>query len=294
MTTSPSKYSSFIKTISPVLSNTVFKKIIKDEELEIVKRRALKYQSYNNTKLNTYQDFFEDLYHSMLKNYRNEFIYKNEITNKVLLGKHNLNTTTILNEFRIGKSIADLVMLNGTSIVYEIKTEYDSTERLLNQIQEYRKTFLNITIVTHYSVVDKYESFLLKHNLDSIGLLVFSNRNTLTEKIKPIEDSSFLSIDYMFKCLRKGEYTQLVKEYYGHTPNVPNTRLFKECLKLSQSINEIEFHNLMFSYLKKRTIKERKIVSSQKTPTFLKHISICSDFKKEEFEKLYSFLNKKL
>lgn len=294
MTTNLSKYASFIKTISPVLSNTVFKKIIKDEELEIIKRRALKYQSYNDTKLNTYQDFFEDLYHSMLKNYRNEFVYKNEITNKILLGKHNLNTATVLNEFRIGKSIADLVILNGTSIVYEIKTEYDSPERLLSQIQEYRKSFLHVVIVTHYSVASKYESFLIKHDLNNIGLLVFSNRNTLTVRIKPTKDSNFLDINYMFKCLRKQEYSHLIKKYYGYVPKVPNTRLFKECLNLSHSISKIEFHELMFSYLKKRTIKEKKIVSSQKTPTFLKHISICSDFNKEDFDKIYSFLNKKL
>ena len=295
MATIQPTYASFLKTISPVLSNSVFNKIVKDEELEIIEKRASKYASYNSAvKLNTYHDFFEHLYVSMLKNYRSEFIYKNEIINKILLGRYSLNTATVLNEFRIGKSIADLVMLNGTSIVYEIKTEYDSPERLFSQINEYRKSFLNIVIVTHHSVSDKYEAFLSKHDLNNVGLLVLSNRNTLTPKIKSTEDSSFLDITYMFKCLRKDEYSRLIKKYFGYVPNVPNTKFFRECLELAKKIDKKEFHNLMFSYLKKRTINEKKVVSSQEIPTFLKHISICSNFKKRDLEKINSFLNKNL
>ncbi len=288
-------YSSFLKTISPVLSNSVFNKIAKGEELEVIQKRVSKYASYDTAvKLNTYHDFFEHLYLSMLKNYRSEFIYKNEIVNKILLGKYSLNTATVFNEFRIGKSIADLVMLNGTSIVYEIKTEYDSPERLLSQINEYRKSFLNVVIVTHHTMAKKYEAFLLKHDLNNIGLLILSNRNTLTEKIKSIEDASFLNITYMFKCLRKGEYSQLIKKYFGYIPNVPNTKLFRECLGLAKRIDEKEFHNLMFSSLKKRTISEKKVISSREIPTFLKHISICSNFRKRDLEKINSFLNKNL
>ncbi len=295
MTITSPTYSSFLKTISPVLSNSTFTKIVNDEEIDVIKKRASKYLSFNDSiELNTYHDFFEHLYRSMLKNYRSEFIYKNEIVNKILLGRYSLNTATILNEFRIGKSIADLVLLNGTSVVYEIKTEYDSPERLLSQINDYRKSFLNVIIVTHHSVSDKYEKFLIEHDLKNVGMLVLTNRYTLTEKIKPTEDSSFLDITYMFKCLRKDEYTNLIKRYFGYIPDVPNTKLFRECLKLAQKIGKKDFHNLMFSYLKKRTVNEKKAVSSYEIPAFLKHISICLNFKKKDLEKINSFLNKNL
>lgn len=273
----------------------MFNKIIRNDEVDVIKKRVSKYLSYDKElELRTYHDFFEHLYSSMLKNYRSEFIYKNEIVNKILLGKHSLNTATVLNEFRIGKSIADLVMLNGTSVVYEIKTEYDSPERLLSQINEYRKSFLNVVIVTHHSVADKYKSFLSENGLSNIGLLVLTRRNTLTTIVVPIEDSSHLDVTYMFKCLRKNEYSHLIKKYFNYLPDVPNTKLFRECLELAKKINEKDFHNFMFTYLKKRTVKEKNVVSSHKVPTFLKHISICSNFKKEDFEKLNLFLNKNL
>ncbi len=295
MTVTQPTYSSFIKTMSPVLSNSMFNKIIRDDNIESIQKRVAKYLNYNkDLELKTYYDFFEHLYSSMLKNYRSEFVYKNEIVNKILLGKHSLNTATVLNEFRIGKSIADLLLLNGTSVVYEIKTEYDSPERLMSQINEYRKSFLNVVIVTHHTVTDKYISFLLENELSNIGLLALTTRNTLSTIIEPSEDASHLDITYMFKCLRKNEYSHLIKKYFGHLPDVPNTKLFRECLELSRKIDKKDFHHLMFTYLKKRTIKEKKVVSSRKIPTFLKHISICSNFEKRDLDKLNLFLNKNL
>ncbi len=287
--------SNYIKNISSVLSNSAFNKIIRDDNYNAIDKRISKYLTNNNrVQLSTYYDFYEHLYNSMLKTYRNEFIYKNEIVSKILLGRYSLNTATVLNEFRIGKSIADLIMLNGTSIVYEIKTEYDSPERLLSQIHDYRKSFLNVVIVVHYNHLKKYRDFLLTNNLKNIGILTLTQRNTLKVSIKPKEDGSHLDISYMFKCLRKPEYTNLIEKYFGYKPEVPNTKMFKECLCLANKIDKRDFHDLMFSYLKKRTIAEKKAVSSSEIPAFLKHISICSNYKKKDIEKLNLFLNKKL
>ncbi|CAL2094534.1 sce7726 family protein [Tenacibaculum sp. 190524A02b] len=284
-----------LKRTSPVLSNSLFGKLSKGDGFDYLERRVENYLSSNkNLNLDTYLDFYNHLYLSMVKNYRNEFIYKNEIVNKILLGKYSLNTANALNEFRIGKSIADLVLLNGTSVVFEIKTEYDSPERLLNQIQEYRKSFLNIVIVTHHSVIGKYQKFIRVNKLQCIGLMVLTENHTLKEVQKPIEDSSYLDITYMFKCLRKNEYTSIIKKYFGYIPNVPNTKLFRECLALANKMEEIDFHDFMFKELKKRQIKEKIIVSSREFPVFLKHISLCLDFSKQEINQIYQILTKKL
>jgi len=284
---------SLLKTISPVFSNSAFNRVVKEDEFDYMKNRATKYLSLNpELQINTYREFLEHLYDSMLKNYRNEFIYKNEIVNKIILGTHSLNTTTVLNEFRIGKSIADLVMLNGTSVVYEIKTEYDSPERLLSQINEYRKSFLNVVVVTHENVKEKYETFLEKNDLKNVGLIALSSRNTLKRPVLPTEDDSHLDITYMFKCLRKGEYCQIIKDYFGYVPNVSNTKLFRACLELAKKMDSRDFHDRMYALLKNRTINEKKLVSSQEVPPFLKHISLCSDFKTKDFEKISLFLNK--
>lgn len=295
MINSKSQNSRLLKTISPVFSNSVFKKTVFNNNYDFINNRIEKYMKLNeNTEIHTYSDFYAQIYNEMLNSYRNEFIYKNEIVNKIILGKHSLNTTNVFNEFRIGKSIADLVMLNGTSLVFEIKTEYDSPERLLSQIKEYRKTFLKIVIVTHHTMTEKYKSFLVEHKLEKVGLTTLTARNTLTEEIKAKEDSSQLDISYMFKCLRKNEYLGLIKKYFGYTPNVPNTKIFKVCLGLAQEIKPIKFHDLMFYYLKKRELNEKKILSSPNVPFFLKHIAISCNLKKEEIHEVKLFLKKNI
>ena len=46
--------------------------------------------------------FLDWIYNILFKNYRNEYIYKNVIANRILLGRHNLNTSHMLTEFRAG------------------------------------------------------------------------------------------------------------------------------------------------------------------------------------------------
>src|SRR4030042_4812846 len=49
----------------------------------------------------TLGDFLDWLYSKMSRHYRNEYVYKNAIANKILLGKHSLNTSYMLTEFRV-------------------------------------------------------------------------------------------------------------------------------------------------------------------------------------------------
>src|SRR5581483_181282 len=53
--------------------------------------------------------------------YRDEYIYKAALTQRILLGKHSLQTASMLNEFRVGECKADIAILNGTATVYEVK-----------------------------------------------------------------------------------------------------------------------------------------------------------------------------
>lgn len=69
----------------------------------------------------------------------------------------------LLNEFRIGASIADTVLINGTNKVFEIKTELDTPERLTTQLQDYYKGFSEVYVFTHYSLAAKYVQLLPAH-----------------------------------------------------------------------------------------------------------------------------------
>ena len=64
-----------------------------------------------------------EIYSYMSRNYRNEYFYQNTLLNKLLLGRHSVNTTTALTQVPVGKSRADFIMINGKAVVYEIKTD---------------------------------------------------------------------------------------------------------------------------------------------------------------------------
>ncbi|QLH47507.1 MAG: sce7726 family protein [Bacteroidota bacterium] len=83
----------------------------------------------------------------MQKQYRCEYVYKNNIFLDIIK-EHGLKDTLTLNEFRVGASKADLVMLNGMVRIFEIKTELDDFSKLSKQLNDYQKFADGVSIVT--------------------------------------------------------------------------------------------------------------------------------------------------
>ena len=95
----------------------------------------------DNKEQKTYFEYFTYLYHFMMRYYRCEYVFKNEVINKILLRHFTHPDTISFSEFHVDQSIADLVMFNGISRAYEIKTDYDSDKRLIHQLTDYNKLF---------------------------------------------------------------------------------------------------------------------------------------------------------
>lgn len=276
-------------SISGIFSNSHFKRVLENG-----------YSSYIDNKIERLQyalpigegesrkEILEIMYSYLLKEYRCEYIYKNFITQKILLGRHSLNTSTLINEFRVGSSVADVVLINGKSTAYEIKTELDNSDRLQDQLLDYQKAFTDIYLVVHHSRVDMYIEKLAGSN---IGLIALNKRNQLSVRKKAVLNTEYLDITTMFKSLRKKEYSNIIKKAYGYVPDVPNMFYFKACLKLAQKIDIFEFNKMMGEELKKRKPKEKEIVSSNSIPDYLRNICLSLDPNQKEYERLFNYLN---
>ncbi|MCC5907832.1 MAG: sce7726 family protein [Balneolaceae bacterium] len=230
----------------------------------------------------------ETMYNHLLKKYRCEYIYKNFITQKILLGRHSLNTSTLINEFRVGSSVADVVLINGKSTVYEIKTELDNPDRLRDQLSDYQKAFTEIYLVVHYSCIDTY---MEKLNGATIGLIALNRRNQLSVRKEAISNINHLDTTTMFKSLRKQEYSNIIKKVYGYVPDVPNMFYFKECLRLAKRMDAVDFNKMMGEELKKRKPKEKEIAGSNKIPDYLRNICLAIDPTRNEYQRLFHYLN---
>lgn len=281
--------SDFNRSLSRIFSTPVFKEIACSGTNDYLLVKLKKYdQQLSVSPGMLVKDVLENAYGYLGKNYRNEYVYKNTILNNILLGRHSVRTATMLNEFKIGNSIADTVIINGTSTVYEIKTELDSPDKLQKQLEDYKKAFMKVYLVTHYSVAQKYLA-LIKES--SVGLLSLSGRFNLTTLKEADEDFGSLSNDAMIKAMRKQEYSAVIKEYCGAVPTVPNIKFFSACLEIAASIDTIELHSMFMKQLRKRVPAEAGMLESQELPKELKHVCLSINPNKKQYDNLIEFLN---
>nr|WP_205137110.1 sce7726 family protein [Virgibacillus halotolerans] len=242
----------------------------------------------NNIELSKNEVLINKVYEYLTQEYRNEYFYKNTLLNKILLGRHSLNTTTALSEIPINKSKADFILINGKATVYEIKTGLDTFDRLDAQINDYYKAFNRVCVVTCESNYEKITDILKD---TKVGICILTDKNTISTRKAPVEDNSNLDYTVMFKLLRKKEFEHILKKHYGQLPITTQVNYYKECFELFKEIDINTLYKYMLKELKKRNIKE--IEEYKDTPYALKFLVYFSKFKKSDYKKLNVFLEKK-
>lgn len=236
------------------------------------------------------RDFFDKVYSILFHNYRNEYIYKNAIAQKLLMGVHSLNTTFMLTEFRTGICKADVVLLNGTSAVYEIKSAYDGMERLTRQIAAYRQLFDKINVITADSQLEKVKEVVGT----DIGLMILTDRNTIRTVQKPLSLKGTVRPPVIFDSLRKNEYEQIIKRRFGAVPNVPNTRIYQVCRDLFCTLSPIVAHDEIVTVLKTRGNSRRLREFVSLMPNSLKSASLSCKLAAGQQAQLLKLLDAKI
>ncbi|MDB6161463.1 MAG: uncharacterized protein JWO04_5169 [Gammaproteobacteria bacterium] len=178
---------------------------------------------------------------------RDEYVYKAALVQKILLGRHSLQTASMLNEFRVGGCKADLAILNGTATVYEVKSERDSLARLQRQIAAYMTVFSRVYVITAETHVNAVMTSLP----EEIGVLQLNSRHqisTLREAADRPERTSPIAI---FESIRTGEARLILQARGVSIPVVPNTQQSAVFRQLFGKLNPREAHESMVQVLKK-------------------------------------------
>lgn len=202
-------------------------------------------------------------YRHLAMHYRSEYVYKNLIASKVLVGRHRAANAALIHEFRVGGAVADCVMLNGAASVYEIKTELDNPDKLLRQLGEYFRAFQFVNVVVHSSDADRYLS-LLSH--DPTGIIVVGSRRRLSvaQQARPFPDE--LDTRVMFNALRQGEASEALMTCGIAPPDVPNGVRYTRHLELAKTISPVTFQSAFAAALKGRRHKSAQLL---KDPRFM-------------------------
>ena len=169
-----------------------------------------------------------------------DWLHKNE--------KH----AVIVPEVTLGDSFydrvrADVLALNGSISIYEIKSEKDTLDRLDNQIEKYTRYANKVSVV-----VDS--KFLGKMVLpDSVGIYTINNK-----KIEEIKEPKVreLSVDIYVKYWWGIEFKKALRGI----PYASNLHLEAAMSKFKELFTDEEIKNLTLIRLKERYCKESNII----------------------------------
>lgn len=169
------------------------------------------------------------LYSILKKYYRNDFFVRYSFIKAVLSKSKAIS----FEEFPVSNSRADLVSINGKSIAYEIKSEYDNYDRLEKQIYDYSKCFEYVYVICPKTKVKQIGI----HLPDFCGIYAYDGKNKIRfELIKQANLSPNLSLKCMISSLRKSEllegfstddYNKIIEKFSLEKIN----NIFKKALK---------------------------------------------------------------
>jgi len=198
-----------LRILSQIFSPSMFEKIIRGQDtLSFIKKINKHFQSQkiNHTNL----EIIKVVYKALQKDYRCEYIYKNNLLLDIIK-RYRLDNTLTLNELKIGSSKADLVMLNGVIRIFEIKTELDGFSKLSKQISDYQKFADEVYVVTDEKYAQKIK---IEYANTNVGIIVFNKNNKLIDEKKASNNDENLDFKTIFKILRKQEYLDFVMICY--------------------------------------------------------------------------------
>jgi len=276
-----------VKYLSKIFSTSLIKSSIKLDNLSriksIITESGFNYLLSNKRIIDVYTEAF-----SLLSRYhRNEYIYKSAIIEQILLGNHDLESI-ILSEFNVDNCKADIAIYNGTSTVYEIKTELDTFERLDRQLTAYRKAFDRIYVIIPEIQVKKLQELID----ENIGILILDSENIIREFRKSQSNIHNLDCAILHDLLRRNEILKILEKEYGAILNVPNTQIYTVSKELFSEIPYEKAHQYVVQALKKRGAKTKDFLL--KVPSTFHSFAINSNFSKKDQSNFLNFLNRSI
>jgi hypothetical protein len=261
-----------LRSYAAIFSSSSFAHLLRTCDFDFINSKIARYdQNKLGTKFTTYSEYIRYVYNQLKRDYRCEYIYKNEIINELLLKKYGTLNTVVINEFKVGRSVADMVLFNGTSKAFEIKTELDSERRLSGQLNDYTRIFRECYIVTHESLIEKYQS-----TDENIGLIAIMKhgRTFHMEEVRKATINSSIDADILIRSIRTQEYKNIVISYFGELPKTTNFQMYNACLEQMKNIPTDALQHLFITELKKRAS------NTQSLNTYVKELrQLCLSMK---------------
>lgn len=236
-----------LSSLSRLFSSTVVRQLAAKGNSPVF-ARLVRQTDLAGAKLSRVRDVFDGAFEILkTRGLRDEYIYKAALTHRILMGTHSLRTASMLNEFRTGASKADVAILNGTTTVYEIKSERDSLGRLEQQLINYRKVFASVYVIAG----ENHVGAVLEAAPADVGVMSLSTRFQIKTERAAVDQPHRISPLAVFDSLRTAEAADIVAQAGLKVPCVPNTRLRTELRLQFEVLEPQAVHSAMLSTLKR-------------------------------------------
>lgn len=240
---------------------------------------------YSNLKCTTYLELLKKSYSLISKYYRCEYVYKNELI-KLLLKKYGTRNSVYFNEFKVGNSIADMVMFNGESKAFEIKTEYDTPRRLDKQMEDYKRFFDKCYIVIPENRLEEYNNIVES----STGIITMNQENgrVLLKEVRLAYQNERFEPEALMSCLRTDEYKNIVLSLGVSLDGVAGYDIFKFCYNVILQADTDTLRRLFLCEVKKRKNNTSLL---RKYPMSIRQMMLSLNLPENKANKLLKQLN---
>ena len=238
--------------------------------------------------METYAKLVCHAYNFLVNHYRDEYVYKNALIG-YLLKKHRSGEVVMFNEFASGHSIGDIAAFNSKSVVYEIKTELDTPQRLCRQMTDYGRVFQQRYLVVHDTQAEAYA-----RSADAeVGIIRLGQEKgrAVLDVIREAMDNDDIDSHAVMRCLRSSEYRRMVELYYGELPPMDAFSAFRVCEALIAEIPQEHLTRLFIRLMKERE-NNTALLRSFSMP--LRQICLSMHCGAKEYELITERLNKRI
>lgn len=212
-----------LATLSRLFSSSVFREMARKGRSPLFARLATQSGLFVTLSASDHVYSLFDAAFSLLEKEgcRDEYIYKAILTRRILMGKHSLQSASMLTEFRVGECKADLAILNGTATVYEVKSERDSLCRLEQQVTAYAKVFAQVYVVAGEKHIDAVIASVPR----AVGVMKINCRQGISTLRAAADRPERTSPAAIFDSIRTLEARTILESQGVVIPAVPNTEL---------------------------------------------------------------------
>ena len=235
----------------------------------------------------TVASVYETAFDLLSKSYRNEYVYKAAIADRIVFGRHSPRTSSLAVELPVGRSIVDVAVFNGTSTAYEIKTEFDSPKRLVTQTPDYLRAFERVFVVTHPASVARYEAACDPR----VGLLALEARGRLRLVREAGSNAEHVEPRVQFRMLRRSEYVLALQALTGEPIDLPNGLVAGHCEKLFTDLPREVAHREFVAALRSRTTSAADADFLTSLPTHLRVLGFSSQLSSPQRSRILSLLD---